>query len=42
METNQVAMKYTQKQVFSYRKDPVYFTAGEWCMEEEANLDILL
>jgi len=41
MESDKVAVKKSSKECFSDRQDPVNFTTGEWCMEEEANLDIL-
>ena len=42
MEANQVAVKNTQEKILSYRQNSVDLAAGEGCMEEEADLDILL
>lgn len=42
METNQVAVQNTQQQGLSYWENTIDLTAGERCVQEEGNLDILL
>lgn len=42
METNQVAVKYTKQDLVTDGKDSVDFRAGEWSVQEEADLHILL
>ena len=41
VEPNEIAVEETGKKGLSDRQDSVDFTAGEWGMEEEANLDVL-
>jgi hypothetical protein len=42
VEANQIAVKDAQEQGLSNRENSVDLTTGEWRMQEEANLDILL
>lgn len=42
VEANQIAMQDTQKKLIANRKNTIDFTAGEWGVQEEADLDILL
>ena len=42
METDQIAVEDSKKQLFSDWQNSVDFTTGEWRVQEEANLDVLL
>ncbi len=42
MESNQIAVEDTQEKFFSNWKNSVDLTTGKWCVQKEANLDILL
>lgn len=40
MEPQQIAMEYTKQEFISDGQDSVYFTAGEWGVQEEPDLNI--
>jgi hypothetical protein len=42
VEADQVAVQYSKENLIADREDAVDFRAGEWRVQEEANLDILL
>jgi hypothetical protein len=42
VEANQVTLQNTEKECLSDWQNSVDLTRGEWSMEEEANLDVLL
>lgn len=42
MKADQVTVQNTEKEGLSHGENPIYLAAGEWCMQEEANFDILL
>lgn len=42
VETDKIALKNTEKELFSDGQDSVDFGGGEGSMEEKADLDILL
>jgi hypothetical protein len=42
VEPNEITMQDTQEQLIAHRQDAIDLTAGEWGMQEEPNLDILL
>jgi hypothetical protein len=42
VETNQVALEYTLEDLISHGENAVDFRTGERCVEEKADLDVLL
>lgn len=42
MESNEIAMQDTKEDFVADREDTVDFTAGEWSVQEEANLHVFL
>jgi hypothetical protein len=42
VETDEVTVEKSKQQLVSYRQNSVDFTAGEWSVEEETNLNVFL
>ena len=42
VESDQIAMQHTKEEFVSDRQNTINFAAGEWCVQEEANFDIVL
>lgn len=41
MEPQQIAMQNPLENFLSHWENPVYLAAGEWCVQEEADPDVL-
>jgi hypothetical protein len=42
VETDQIAMQYSEKYLIAHWQYSVYFAAGKWCVQEKAKFDIFL